>query len=74
LEQVVGVLAAVHKFLDNGEDKAQVAADKLLARSLVAVLDTQQERVYFVAFEDLQLRRVHAADFNLVQHCIPPKC
>ena len=66
LEKVVRVFAAVRKPLDHAEHKAQVSPDELIPRRLVSFLHPPEENRFLRLGEDLELRRIHAAELHFI--------
>ena len=66
LKQIVHVFAAVLKALNHAQHQPQIGADELLARRFVARMRPLHQRAHGLMGQNGQLRRVHAANFNLV--------
>ena len=68
LKQVVRVLPAAEKALDDRQHEAEIPLDEALARRLIPRLAAPQQLHHFVVFQRFQMRRVHAADLHLALH------
>ena len=68
LKQIVDVLPAGGKALDDAQHEPQIARDQLLAGGLVALPDAQQQRAGRSAVEYGELRGVDAANLYFSLH------
>ena len=71
LEQIVGVLPPIGKFLDHRQHQPQVAGNELLPGLHVPRLGPAQQLHGLLIFQHLQLGRVDAADLHLSLHGSP---
>ena len=66
LEQIINVLLAACKALDNAEHQPEIAFDILFPGVLVSLLDPLKQRILFLAAQQGQLGSVDSADFHFI--------